>query len=144
MALTYLDTSALAKWYLNEPRANEFSTWIQEQDDTHISSLTVTEFRCLLARRRRTREFSMEIEQWVFATFEMDIHDGHLIVHPLNDLHASGAVHLINSLPTVALRSLDAMHLSIARDIGARVIVTADRVMVEAANLLGFQVVRFD
>ncbi len=28
------------------------------------------------------------------------------------------------------LRSLDAMHLSIGRDIGARVIVTADRVMV--------------
>jgi hypothetical protein len=23
VALTYLDTSALAKWYLNEPRANE-------------------------------------------------------------------------------------------------------------------------
>jgi hypothetical protein len=40
--------------------------------------------------------------------------------------------------------SIDAMHLSIARDIGARVIVTADRIMVEAANLLGFQVVRFD
>ena len=120
------------------------SSWIQKQEDTHISSLTITEFRCLLARRRRNREFSTDVEQWVFAAFEMDIHDGHLINHPLNDYHASGAVHLINTLPTVALRTLDAMHLSIARDIGAQVIATADKVMVEAAKLLGIQVVRFD
>jgi hypothetical protein len=144
MALVYLDTSALAKWYLNEAHSHEFSNWIQKQEDTHISSLTITEFRCLLARRCRNREFSTDVEQWVFAAFEMDIHDNHLIVHPLNDYHASGAVHLINTLPTVALRTLDAMHLSIARDIGAQVIATADKVMVEAAKLLGIQVVRFD
>jgi uncharacterized protein with PIN domain len=53
MALVYIDTSALAKWYLNEAHAHEFSNWIQKQEDTHISSLTITEFRCLLARRRR-------------------------------------------------------------------------------------------
>ncbi|MDM8560842.1 type II toxin-antitoxin system VapC family toxin [Candidatus Parabeggiatoa sp. HSG14] len=55
MALVYLDTSALAKWYLNEAHSHEFSNWIQKQEDTHISSLTITEFRCLLARRRRNR-----------------------------------------------------------------------------------------
>ena len=144
MALVYLDTSALAKWYINEAHSHEFSHWIQKQEDTHISSLTITEFRCLLARRRRNQEFSADVEQWVFAAFEMDIHDGHLIVHPLNDYHVSGAEHLINTLPTVALRTLDAMHLSLARDIGAQVIATADKVMVEAAKLLGIQVVRFD
>jgi len=71
MALVYLDTSALAKWYLNEAHRHEFSNWIQKQEDTHISRLTITEFRCLLARRRRNREFSTDVEQWVFAAFEM-------------------------------------------------------------------------
>jgi len=33
MALAYLDTSALAKWYINEPRANELSAWIQKPDN---------------------------------------------------------------------------------------------------------------
>lgn len=80
MALVYLDTSALAKWYLNEAHSHEFSSWIQKQEDTHISSLTITEFRCLLARRRRNREFSTDVEQWVFAAFEMDIHDGLSII----------------------------------------------------------------
>lgn len=48
----YLDTSALAKWYLNESRSQEFTAWFQTQPDVHLSSLTLTEFRCLLARRR--------------------------------------------------------------------------------------------
>jgi len=38
--LCYLDTSALAKWYLNEPRSEDFATWIQNQDDTHITRLS--------------------------------------------------------------------------------------------------------
>ena len=37
--MVYLDTSALAKWYLNEPRSEDFAAWMQEQDDTHIRTL---------------------------------------------------------------------------------------------------------
>ena len=57
----YLDTSALAKWYLNEARSQEFTVWFQTQPDVHLSSLTLTEFRCLLARRRRAGELSKEL-----------------------------------------------------------------------------------
>jgi hypothetical protein len=49
----YLDTSALAKWYLSEPFSEAFEEFIQEQETAAISRLTVVEFRCLLARRRR-------------------------------------------------------------------------------------------
>jgi len=33
----YIDTSALAKWYINEAHSKDFSAWIQKQDNTHIS-----------------------------------------------------------------------------------------------------------
>ncbi len=31
MAAAYIDTSALAKWYLSEPHSGEFAHWIQHQ-----------------------------------------------------------------------------------------------------------------
>ena len=48
----YLDTSALAKWYLNEVGSEAFVGFLQGLDSAVISSLTVTEMRSLLSRRR--------------------------------------------------------------------------------------------
>jgi len=50
---------------------------------------------------------------------------------------------MIESLPSVPLRTLDALHLTVARDIPADIIATADKVMTEAAQLLNFKVVLF-
>ena len=41
-------------------------------------------------------------------------------------------------------RTLDALHLSLAKKIDAATLVTADRVMVAGAEAIGFTVVRFD
>ena len=41
-------------------------------------------------------------------------------------------------------RTLDAIHLSIACELGARFLASADRVMLQAAEALGIEVVRFD
>ena len=49
----YLDTSALAKWYLNEAGSEAFVEFLQGLDSAVISSLSVTEMRSLLSRRRR-------------------------------------------------------------------------------------------
>ena len=38
----YLDTSALAKWYLNEPNSEAVVAFLQGLDIAVISSLTVT------------------------------------------------------------------------------------------------------
>lgn len=83
----YLDTSALAKWYLNEPFSEEFEAFIQAQPTAAVSRLTVVEFRCLLARRRRVGELTKAVELRVFASFEEDIRAGFLQVHPIADEH---------------------------------------------------------
>ena len=50
---------------------------------------------------------------------------------------------MIESLPSVPLRTLDALHLTIARDISVKIFATADKVMEQAAQLLDFEVVLF-
>jgi len=141
--MVYLDTSALAKWYLNEANSDVFADWIGQQDDVHISSLTATEMRCLLARRKREGDISTELEQQIFSAFTEDMEHGYLSLHSLNHEHAVAAIRLIDQLPQHALRTLDAMHLAIARSIGAGTIATADHTMAEAAKSIAMDVVMF-
>ncbi len=134
----YLDTSALAKWYLDEPGSEAFATWIQAEDDEiWISSLTVTEMRCLLARRRRSGEITDEHETLAFSVFREDVDRGFLFLQPIEDRHVTAAVHLIDRLSDHSLRTLDAIHLSVASDLRAERLMTADAVMAEAGEAAG-------
>jgi hypothetical protein len=109
-----------------------------------ISRLTVLELRCLLARRRRAGEINARLETDVFAAFEEDVRSGALAVHPVEDAHIAAAVEVIARVKAQPLRSLDALHLAIALQIGAPTVATADRVMAAAATALGLKTVRFD
>ncbi len=143
-AVVYLDTSALAKWYLNEANSDAFADWMRRQEHACISSLTLAEMRCLLARRRRRREISHELEREIYATFSEDVRLGHILLRPMKDGHAMDAVHLMERLSTLPLRTLDALHLAAARDLGCDRLATADRIMARAAEALGMEAVRFD
>lgn len=143
-AAPYIDTSALAKWYLNEPRSEDFEAFIAGFASAAISRLVVIEFRCLLARRRRAGDIGRRIERRIVKSFERDIAQGFLEVRPLDDRHALDALEILSSLERHQLRTLDALHLAAAGEIGATVIATADRVMAAAAKALGFSVERFD
>jgi predicted nucleic acid-binding protein len=144
MSAPYIDTSALAKWYLNEPGSDAFAAFITAQSHGAISRLSALELRCLLARRRRAGEIGEAIETQAFDLLRRDIVAGHLTLHPLSDAHAQAATDLVDRLsPTHSLRALDALHLAIAGACAAEVVATADRVMADAAEALGFEVARF-
>ncbi len=140
----YFDTSALAKWYLNEAQSEEVEAYIQAQGPVDISDLTVVEMRCLLGRRRREGHIDTNTELTVFATFQEEIRQGILISHPLFEGIAASALNLLSMLPAVPLRTLDAFHLAIAKQIQAEALATADRIMADAAAALDIPVVRFD
>ena len=139
----YLDTSALAKWYLNEPFAEEFEAFIREQPTAAISRLSVVEFRCLLARRRRAGEITRAIESRVYASFEKDVGAGSLQVYPVADEHLIAALGLIERLGRYPLRTLDALHLAIAQGIHCRRLATADKTMAAAGKAAGLGIARF-
>ena len=138
-SLLYLDTSALAKWYLNEPGSERFRTFFREQTlPPAISTLTVLELRCLVGRRRRAGEIDGNQERLVLSALEKQIDFGLLDLRPLEDTHARAAIRLLDELRSYRLRTLDALHLAIARDLSAQGFATADYLLAEAAAALGF------
>ncbi len=139
----YVDTSAFAKWYLNEARSDDVEAFIRARRSVAVSRLTALELRCLLARRRRNREIDGRIERRVLEAFESDVRQGFVAVHPLEDRHALAAVGILTRLARHPLRTLDALHLAIALDVDARVLATADAVMAAAAKALGMTVESF-
>ena len=139
----YLDTSALAKWYLNEAGSEAFVEFLQGLDSAVISSLSVTEMRSLLSRRRRMGDLSVELESVLFAALLDDIDRGWLQRYPLDDARFAEATNLIARYPEHPLRTLDALHLTVAADLAVSIVATADGVMADAASSMGLQVVRF-
>jgi uncharacterized protein len=124
----------LAKRYLQEVGSDLFAIFTEHTESASISRLTLVEFRCLLARRRRNRNISSDIEQRVLKDFEEDVVGGFLEVHPLQDRHAMDARDLLIRLATIPLRTLDAFHLAIAMDIGSEAVATADKAFADAVR----------
>ena len=143
MILPYVDTSALAKWYISEPGSEAFEAFVAGFPRIVISRLTLVELRCLLARRRRAGEIAASTAEGAFQLFQSDTAQGYLEICPLVDQHALRAVALLGELPGHSLRTLDALHLAVAQTIGSPMVATADRVMARAAEALGIKAVLF-
>ncbi len=140
--MIYADTSALVKRYLEEPFSAEFELLLS-QGAMAISRLTVVEMRCAVARKRRNREIDALRENRVNAELAADIQDGALRIGDFGDESFTAAYHLIGRFPHIPLRTLDALHLAIAREIGASDFATADKLQADAAEALGLTVHRF-
>lgn len=141
---SYLDTSALAKLYLNEPRSDEFEEYLGTLDEPLISTLTLVEMRSLLDRHRRMDHLDRETEDRVFDRFSEDVERRVLFLRPVEDDDVRAAASLLGRFPDIALRTLDALHLSLAAALDVEELATADRTMARAGEELGLRVARFD
>lgn len=141
--MVYLDTSALVKRYLQEPKSDAFDDYFTAAAPCAISRLSFVEMRCALARRRRNREISPTLEKEALEQLRLDVQDGAVVIHPVGDGQMAEAYHLIDRLESIPLRTLDALHLAIAGDIAATAFATADRAQADAAAALGFTVHTF-
>ena len=99
LGTAYLDTSALAKWYVNERGSDAFVAYLQGLDSAAITSLTRAEMRSLFARRRRMGDFDAALEAILFSAFLDDIGSGALLLHPVDDARFDDAVNLIGRYP---------------------------------------------
>jgi len=136
----YLDTSALAKWYVEEPGSEAFEAFVNATPERRISRLVTVELRSLLARRRRAGEVDVDYETNAWATFTTHVAAGVFAVEPIPDARFNEARELIDALPDIPLRTLDALHLAAARAMDAGTVATADIVMRTAAEVLGLKV----
>ena len=141
--MVYLDTSALLKRYIPEANSEAFDAYFIDRAPASISRLGLVETRCALARKRRSRQISPEREKAAMNEIRTDIQDGILVIYPVGDTHFAEGLHLIDKIAKVPLRSLDALHLAIARSLDVHELATADAVMRRAAQALGINVAYF-
>lgn len=139
----YIDTSALAKCYIREPRSLEVLDWTEAQDEVTTSPLVLVEFRCILARRRRAQQIDAPLERVALAEFDRDVQSRSWRIYHGTDSLYTEARQLIDLIPELPLRALDALHLSYARHYGVESFATADKNQAEAARALGIPVIAF-
>ena len=132
MTAVYLDTSAVLKLVIDEPEARGLRGFLRGDNPRAIplslvsSELTVTE--ALRAGRRHSRDAVGRVEQLLASMYLVRL---------------SGSVfHRAGRLLLPSLRSLDALHLQAALELGEAItgVVTYDARLAEAAEEAGVTV----
>ena len=133
--MIYLDTSVLGAIFFREPGAANLVTILESQRKAKlmISAWTLTEMASIGGIKQRTGAIDAETRQQAIANFQRfaSMHLGTVEVDPAD--FRTAAV-LIES--PVALRAGDALHLAVARRLGAR-IASLDHRLCAAIKLLG-------
>ena len=132
----YLDTSALIKLYVAEAFSNEVERLVGEADGLVISRLSMLEWHCAMARRLRTGQITQDYLNIARTEFTRHLADGYFHIVSFDDTLLIDALRVLDSVNPVPLRTLDAIHLTAARNAGVARLATADRVMADAANTL--------
>jgi len=135
----YIDSSALAKLYVPEPESDTLEAFLKGRQDLMISELAITEVLSAVARRRR--------EGMITAHQALDIRDAVLADADSGSFHRldmSPVVHreaerLLFHIESVALRTLDALHVAAALLALATHVVTYDARMRAAALHAGLK-----
>ena len=132
----YLDTSALIKLYVAEAFSNEVERLVAEADALVISRLSMLEWHGAMARRLRTGQITQDYLNLARTEFTRHLADGYFRIVSFDDTLLIDALRVLDSVNPVPLRTLDAIHLTAARNAGVARLATADRVMADAANTL--------
>jgi predicted nucleic acid-binding protein len=137
----YLDSSALAKLYVPEPESDRLDSFLRGRRDLLMSELAITEVLSAVARKRREGILSatqaFEIRDAILA----DAGSGSFSRLDLGPLVHREAERLLFNVESVALRTLDALHVALALQASATYIVTYDARMGAAALHAGLKVV---
>ena len=146
MALLFLDTSALAKYYRREPGSDFVERLFADAGAQRvISRLAMVEMESALATKVRTGEIDSETALIARRRLESDLGRRNVLMAAIGDDHFEVARRLLVRYGADrSLRTLDALQLSAA--VGLRragyppIFVASDQRLCEVAELEGFQV----
>lgn len=134
----YLDTSALAKLYVQESGSDALEAALLRRTDLVISDLGVTELCSALGRRSRDGELGIRQARAVHARILRDLaEERYRRAELASEVHREAERLLLVPRLTVRLRAADALHVALARAAGVGALLTFDRRMRAAAEELG-------
>ena len=138
--MIYLDTSCLAKLYLDESGAPAVVAWAEGKSDFVCAAHGRLEL--IATFKRKQREGSLTAAQLgaLIATMEQDEASRLLRWLPLDAALIRDACDRMARLPpAVFLRAADALHLACAADAGLKEIYSHDRHLLAAAPHFGLK-----
>ncbi len=142
--MSYWDTSALAKLYVQEADSRLFEQHAAKAARLVVSETGRLELRTVLRRREAEGSLTAGSTQVMHASFCSLIAAGRLFEQAINaELEAdffSILDNCIGNSPPIFLRTNDGLHLAAARRAGETEVVSTDKGMRKAARFLGFTV----
>jgi predicted nucleic acid-binding protein len=134
----YLDTSYIAKFYLEEPESRLVRELVGAADPIRSSLMAVAEFHAVL--HRKTREGALTAKTAIELAFRFAQHEKDRLwtfIPVTDNLLRKTAALMVAAPPELFLRTADVVHLMTARDIGEQEIWANDRHMLAAAPYFG-------
>jgi predicted nucleic acid-binding protein len=131
----FLDSSALAKRYIQEPGSDRVQEMLAAASSLGVSVLCLSEIVSALSRRRRERKLSPQQYLKAKQALLEDIEDASVV--NITEQVLTRAVGLLERWP---LRSSDALHVASAAEWSTDLFVSADRKQCAAARGCGLQV----
>lgn len=142
MSSIYADTSSLVKFYYPEADSDKIEALLLQIDRIFISHLTVTEMASALAKKVRMGDLKKEKEAVLWNTFLDDMQTEKIELIPLDERHYLKAADFIRELGgRYGLRTLDALHLSIAHRLQASKFLCSDTTLSQVAAKIGIKLV---
>ena len=135
----YLDSSALAKLYVPEPESDRLEAFSRGRRDLMISELAITEILSAVARRRREGVLTAHQALAIRDAVLRDADSGSFVRLDMSPLVHREAERLMFQIESVALRTLDALHVAVALLGLATHVVTYDARMRSAAMQAGLK-----
>jgi predicted nucleic acid-binding protein len=143
-AAVYIDTSVLVKWFVIEAHTKEVMAFFNQDMPLILSELVLLELDCSLRRMERSGAINKTYRLQAEETLEQQLQDKWFQLAPISMQVFKEAKALIDHIAPLSLRSLDAMHLTIAKKANIKRIATADREMLLAAQQLNFNTEYFN
>ncbi|WP_228014647.1 type II toxin-antitoxin system VapC family toxin [Fortiea sp. LEGE XX443] len=136
--MIYLDTSIIAPLYWTEALSNSMEQLLLNETEVGLSQLVAVELVSALSRRVRMREISQQDAIAIIERFQADLDSDFYTQIAVETVHYNLAREWISRFD-IPLRTLDALHLTIAFQNNIR-LVTADEALATSAEILGVEV----
>lgn len=140
--MSYWDTSALGKLYVQEPDSADFEQKAAQEPLIVTSSLARLEMRRIAFRKEAEGQIPAGTAEEILRQLDGDIPSGEIRIVTIDQAVETSFSAIMASCyrqtPPVALRTFDAIHLASARIAGETEMATTDKTLRTAANQLGF------
>ena len=134
----YLDSTILIKLVVREPDSGFYADLTAGRTDVRSSELAVAECRSALVRKRQEGQLDAATCARAWERLETMWTGGGLTLDPVTLPVLREAGDLVERCaPKTPIRTLDAIHLASCRRARAFPLITNDRVMCAAAEMLG-------